>query len=161
MIGRIVFAACAALAALMPVRAARADRPTVAGVRVFVGDDNGEQVTIVKLSPAEEHGYLIKFEGVDGDWDGAIVPHTLSEGGTGGDKRDYKTRVAKREYVSVTGRSSGGSDVYEVHPKGGRSARIRYSQRRTEQATEREVGEAILAEYEASQAKLKGRGRKR
>jgi hypothetical protein len=114
--------------------------------KVYAGPQ-GETVTIVRLEPAQSREYLIKFEGVEGLWDGKILLHRRSIQGEG-EREDYRLK-ADESYSSVTVRGG----AIEAHPKGTRKAvPLHYSKEASANATPQVLLPQFLEQEKAGRA---------
>jgi hypothetical protein len=112
--------------------------------KVYVGP-NSEGVIIVPLvtEKNEPKQALIKFFGVEHDWDGKVFLHTVRETDT---KIDYVMQWEGQDYVSVAARSYyGGEKNYFCAMPGMRNdITLRYSEEKSKEI----IGQHIVTEYE-------------
>jgi hypothetical protein len=89
----------------------------------------GETVVLVKVK--NDDAYLLKFDGVPGDWNGRVVVHREARAGSGS---DYFTDVSGARWVSIVVRDG----ATELYPHGGRGPiPVRYDESASRSASPR------------------------
>jgi hypothetical protein len=89
----------------------------------------GETVVLVKVK--NDDAYLLKFDGVPGDWNGRVVVHREARAGSGS---DYFTDVSGARWVSIVVRDG----ATELYPHGGRGPiQVRYDESASRSASPR------------------------
>ncbi len=125
-------------------------KPLKRSAKVYKGPE-GEKVTLVYLEPSETGDVLIKFEDVDGEWNGKVLMHKRNiMSNWGPPQEDFATIVDDGSWVSmyVRGtRTDSNGDKYpntEVTAKGGHAEfRVRYSESESK-ATD---AEAVIRQF--------------
>lgn len=112
--------------------------------KVFKGPE-GERITMVFLEPRAKDQLLIKFQGVEGEWDDRVLRHQRVT--LGRDRENYELLNVKGDpnYVSVVYRGG----AYEVYPKGSKRMPVRMAYSEAESKLV-EIGK-IVAEYAKAQ----------
>ncbi|HUP58144.1 MAG TPA: hypothetical protein VM598_11870 [Bdellovibrionota bacterium] len=135
-ISQAAWAACAFLASvIISMNASAGELKVGKRAKVYLGPE-GEKVTIVPLEPVKSGDFLIKFEGVEGEWDDQVFRHHRNGSGS---REDYK--LDGQNYVSVTQRDGS----MTAYPKGvSKDLSIYYSKKDSEKVQPK----AILAEFQ-------------
>ncbi len=114
-------------------------------IKVFSGPE-GEEVAIANVEGGKQA--LIRYTGVEGEFEGKVFLHEVVDLGDRGS--DYKMKYKGKDYVSITGRSSGGSRSYEVYlPERHDAFRIRYDDKKSKEAK----ADDLLSEYKKQNRK--------
>jgi hypothetical protein len=150
---RLLVAAAFALLAAGGARPAHAEDLRVGRtVKVFTGPE-GEEIAVVPVEGGARA--LIRFKGVDGEFEGKVYLHDVHDLGERG--MEYALRYQGRDYTSVLVHSGwGGERSWEIAPpppagqRGRDGIRVHYSETRS-QATR---PEQLLAEYQQQQRAL-------
>lgn len=89
-------------------------------VRVLTGP-NGERITMTFLEPRARNELLIKFEGIEGEWNNKVLRHKRIVFERDHENFELWTARGAPNYVSIVNRAS----VYDVFPMGaGRPLRV-------------------------------------
>jgi hypothetical protein len=114
--------------------------PTPDGpVKVWLGPE-GEKITVVPLKPAARNLVAIKFENVEGPWNGKVLRHRREI--MGADREDYPLDNAGSRYVSLTLRHGRWTAYPDAAP---REIELRYSRKDSEQADPAQVARELTS----------------
>lgn len=154
----VTLVALVALVAVLPTHAAAGGPELKLGkAKVFVGPE-GEEVAIVSVEKDGAALALVRFRGVEGEFEGMARVHEARDLGPRG--TDWAFSRDGKDYVSITARAGyGGAKSYEIYPPGKRDGvKVKYDEKKSNDLSVPEVLAAYRKQQYGIEAVPKGEG---